>query len=93
MGIIADKRHELNQHIQELNRLRWGCVDSDTDFLAVAKEAEKIVKLAYFLESYKELDKEREASVKETVMGYLNEQNTYDSALIESLGYCFGEYD
>ncbi len=93
MGVIASKINELDGHIVELISLRELYVDMGTDFEAVIKEAQEIVKLASFLNSYKELDKEREKSVKETVMNYLNERNTYDSALMESIGYDFGERD
>lgn len=93
MGVISKKINELDGHILELISLRELYVDMGTDFEAVVKEAQEIVKLASFLNSYKELDKEREKAVKETVLGYLNERNTYDSALIESLGYNFGERD
>lgn len=97
MSIVGNKITELNSHIAKLNKLSgfadgWR-VDQGTDFEAVVKEAEEIVKLASFLVSYKDLDNEREKDVKEIVMNYLNKNNTYDSAFIKSIGYCFGECD
>lgn len=93
MSVISEKMKQLEKHINNLNKLKDLWIAKDTDFVAITKEAEEIVKLASFLSAYKELDKEREKDVKEAVMVYLNRENTYDSALLKCVGYCFGEYD
>lgn len=91
MGVIGNKIDSLKKHIRNLQNCEV-CLNSN-DYDIIVKEAEEIVKVASFLKSYKELDTEREKDVKETIMGYLNENNTYDSTLIKSVGYCFGEFD
>lgn len=91
MGVIGNKIDSLKKNIKNLQNFEV-CLNSN-DYDIIIKEAEEIVKVASFLKSYKELDAEREKDVKETIMGYLNENNTYDSALIKSVGYCFGEFD
>lgn len=95
MGVISNKVRELDKHIVNLGKLREsdGWITKHSDFSSIIKEAEEIVKLASFLNSYKELDDEREKDVKETVMAYLNRENTYDSTLLKCVEYCFGEYD
>lgn len=91
MSVIGNKIGELKRHIRILRDCEV-CLESN-DYDTIIRRAQEIVKIAYFLKSYKELDKERENDVKETVMVYLNDNNTYDSALIKSIGYCFGERD
>ena len=95
MGVISDKTKQLDKHIVNLAKLREsdGWITKHSDFSTIIKEAEEIVKLASFLSSYKELDNEREKDVKEAVMVYLNRENTYDSALLKCIEYCFGEND
>jgi hypothetical protein len=95
MGVISDKTKQLDKHIANLAKLREsdGWITKHSDFSTIVKEAEEIVKLASFLNSYKELDDEREKDVKEAVMVYLNRENTYDSTLLKCVEYCFGEYD
>lgn len=93
MGVINDKMKKLDKHISNMNTLRDVFINQETDFGAIIKEAEEIIKVASFLDSYKELDKEREKDVKETVMVYLNRENTYDSAFLKCIEYCFGECD
>lgn len=93
MGVISNKVKELEMHINNINKLKGLWIAQDTDFEAITKEAEEIVKLSSFLSSYKELDNEREKDVKEATMVYLNRENTYDSTLLKCIGYCFGEYD
>lgn len=97
MSVVGNKINELNAHIKKLNKLSgladgWR-VDQGTDFEAVIKEAEEIVKLASFLASYKDLDNEREKDVKESIMVYFDRENTYDSTLLKCVEYCFGECD
>ena len=91
MSVIGDKIVTLRNHIRTLNKCEV-CLNSE-DYDTIIQEAEEIVKLASFLKLYKELDKERERDVKETVMNYLSENNTYDGAFLKCIGYCFGEYD
>lgn len=91
MSVIGNKVEVLKTHIKKLNNCEV-CLNSD-DYDTIINEAEEIAKIAYFLKSYKELDKEREKAVKEAVMVYLNENNTYDGVLMKCIGYCFGERD
>ena len=91
MNVVGNKIDMLKMHIRTLNTCEV-CLHSE-DYDTMIREAEEIVKLAYFFKSYKELDREREKEVKETVMEYLNENNTYDGTLMECIGYCFGERD
>lgn len=93
MGVIRNKMKELDKRINTLNELQDVFINQGSDFKAIINEAQEIVKLASFLDSYKELDKEREKDVKETVMVYLNKNNDYDSAFLKCIGYCFGECD
>jgi len=93
MSVISSKITALDNHIKKLIELRDVFINQGTDFAAIVEEAEEIVKLASFLDSYKALDKERETDVKETVMCWLNERNDYDSVLLKCIGYCFGERD
>ena len=94
MGVvIRQKLVELDNHIKELNRLRCVGITQGSNFSAIVKEAEEITKLASFLDSYKDLDKDREREVKETIMIYFNREHTYDSTLLKCIGYCFGECD
>lgn len=91
MSTVGNKIDMLKTHIRALNTCEV-CLHSK-DYDTIIHEAEEITKLAYFLKSYKELDREREKDVKETIMEYLNENNTYDRALMKNIGYCFGERD
>lgn len=91
MNIISNKINALKKHIRALNNCEV-CLNSD-DYDSIIHEAEEITKLAYFLKSYKELDEERKQAVKQVAMAYLNENNTYDSSLLKSIEYCFGECD
>lgn len=91
MSVIGNKISTLRNHIKTLNKCEV-CLNSE-DYDTIIQEAEEIVKLASFLKSYKELDREREKDVKQTVMNYLNENNTYDGTFLKCIEYCFGEYD
>ena len=95
MSVISEKVKELDKHIRKLRKIKDedGWITKYSDFDTILKEAEEIVKLASFLNSYKELDKEREQHVKETIGVYMDRENTYDSALFKCVEYCFGEYD
>ena len=93
MNVISNKIKELNKNINKLNNLKGLGVAQDTNFDEITKIAEEIVKLSSFLSSYKELDKEREKAVKETIMAFFDEENNYDGTLMECVGYCFGECD
>ena len=91
MGVIGNKIEELRKHISNLNKCEI-CLCSD-NYDIIINEAEEISKLAYFLKSYKELDKERQKDVNETIQVWLDEHDTYDRVLFECIGYCFGEKD
>ena len=66
----------------------------DMDLDSVIKCLQEIIETASFLKQYKDLDKEREEAVKQTVMVYMNDNDTYDSAFLKCIEYCFsGESD
>lgn len=91
MSVVNDKVNLLRKNITTLNEYKYDLEFDNYD--AIMCIAEDIVKLAYFLKSYRDLDVERERDVKETVIAFLNRNDMYDKPFMDCIEHCFGEYD